>query len=447
MPQPVYRVVQLLSAVVSRLPIGTNLSLLLVLWMLVSGQLLETRGAVLPGLARLGLSSAAVRRAWAALGRGRWRSSGLLRCWARVVEGEGHWQPRVHGGYRVVAADITAYWRPRLQGCLTKHYHAVAGKALPAIPLGLVARIGRVAEQRLGLPVVLVRADEADPSPSALLRKLLQEAGEALAADELLVTDREFHPSQHQAAGVTRYVTRLPKNATARRAGCPPYQGRGRPTKYGALVRPLPRQYKERLIAATPADQEARWQDGETTVRAERWCDLVLADAPVGSRGFDIVAIHDPRHAQPLLLASPLELSAQELGAAYADRWPIEQLPLAGKQMIGAARQFVHAPETCQRLPELSLLAGAILSYAAATAPAIPTGTWDRQPRRTPGRLRRALALAGFPEDAPHPARLRRKKAVTSHLRTGAWGQQHPRSLTSAVSSSARQDHAQAEIA
>lgn len=443
MLSPGYRVLILLSAVVVGLPIGTNLGLLRVLWLLVSGQLLETRGAVLPGLARLGLSAAAVRRAWAALGQGRWRSGGLLAHWTRVVEGEGQWQPRVHGGYRVVAADITAYWRPRPRGCRTKHYHAVAGKALPAIPVGMVARIGRVGEQRLGLPVVLVRADEAEPSPSALPRQLLQEAASVLATDELLVTDREFHPSHHQAAGVTRYVTRLPKNATARRASCPPYRGRGRPTTYGTLVRPLPRQYRGRLIAATPADQNESWQDGATTVWAERWCDLVLSNAPAGSTSFDVVAIHDPRHAQPLVLASPLGLSPRELGAAYADRWPIEQLPLAGKQMIGAARQFVHAPETCQRLPELSLLAGAILSYAAATSPAIPTGSWDRQPRRTPGRLRRALAQAGFPKDAPRPARLRRKRTVTRHLRTGAWGQQHPRLPTSPSSGTSR--HAPAE--
>jgi len=58
----------------------------------------------------------------------------------------------------------------------------------------------------------------------------------------------------------------------------------------------------------------------------------------------------------------------------YRDRWAVEQLPLAAKQMLGAARAFVHAPKTCQRLPELALLAGAILSYGAATSPAIPTG-------------------------------------------------------------------------
>ena len=55
----------------------------------------------------------------------------------------------------------------------------------------------------------------------------------------------------------------------------------------------------------------------------------------------------------------------------------------------GPARQFVHAPETVQRLPELTLLAGAVLTYAAATGPAVPTGSWDRVPQRTPGRLRR----------------------------------------------------------
>src|SRR5206468_2820104 len=85
-------------------------------------------------------------------------------------------------------------------------------------------------------------------------------------------------------------------------------------------------------------------------------------------------------------------LSPQVLRDLYRDRWPVEQLPLAAKQMLGAARQFVHEQETCQRFPELALLAGAVLTYAAATSPAVPTGSWDRLPRRTPGRLRRATS-------------------------------------------------------
>jgi hypothetical protein len=101
----------------------------------------------------------------------------------------------------------------------------------------------------------------------------------------------------------------------------------------------------------------------------------------------------------------------------------MEQLPLAAKQMRGASRQFVHAPETRQRLPERALLAGAVLSYAAATAPALPTGFWGRQPRPTPGRLRRALARLPCPHGFPLPARMREKAAATDHLPTGAWGQ------------------------
>ena len=133
-------------------------------------------------------------------------------------------------------------------------------------------------------------------------------------------------------------------------------------------------------------------------------------------------------------MATPLELTPPLLRALYHDRWPVEQLPLAAKQMLGAARQFVHEQETCQRFPELALLAGAVLTYAAATSPAVPTGSWDRHPRRTPGRLRRLLGQADFPPDFPWPERLRGKVAVTDHLPKGWWGQRRRPAPTSAAS-------------
>ncbi len=40
----VYLVIGVLCAVVARTPVGTNLGLVHVLWMLVSGRLLESRG-------------------------------------------------------------------------------------------------------------------------------------------------------------------------------------------------------------------------------------------------------------------------------------------------------------------------------------------------------------------------------------------------------------------
>jgi hypothetical protein len=115
---------------------------------------------------------------------------------------------------------------------------------------------------------------------------------------------------------------------------------------------------------------------------------------------FNGYAIYDPDFAQPWLLATPLHLKPESVRAIYKDRWPVEQIPLAAKQMVGAHRQFVSHPESVQRLPELALLAGSILSFLAATAPAVATGFWDRQPKRTPGRFRRTLIGRPFPNDA-----------------------------------------------
>lgn len=426
MPEAVYRMLTLLCSLVVACPIGANLGLLHLLWMLVSGRLLGSRGAVIPGLAGCGLSDRAVRRAWAALGQGGWTSARLLGDWAAIVQAEGQWQAHAHGGYRPVAVDVTAFWRPCLRGCQTTHYHGAAGRALPAIPVGLIARVGRVGAQRLALPLACVRADPADPRTSTHERLLVRAAVRQCAADEVLVLDRGFGVALLQEEAATRYVVRAAKNATFRRATPPAYGGRGRPPTCGETVRPLPRTYRGRAVPATPPDRVATWREGDALLRAEIWDALVRADAAPDAATFAAIAIHDPRHRAPLLLVTPLALTPQQARDCYRDRWPVEQLPLAAKQMLGASRQFVSAPETCQRLPELALLAGAVLSYVAATAPAIPTGFWDRHPQPTPGRLRRRLARTSFPQDYPLPARIREKAAVTSHLRTGFWGQRRP---------------------
>ena len=423
MPEAVYRMVTLLSTLVAPLRVGTNLGLLHLLWMLVSGRLLEARGAVIPGLSGCGLPTRAVRRAWAALGGGDWAIGPLLARWGALVGEEGHWRAHRHGGYRPVAVDVTAFWRPRLQGCPTAHYHAEAGRALPAIPVGIVARVGSAGGQRLAVPLAFVRADPADPRTGTHERLLVREAARQGADDEALVLDAGFGVALLQEEGAARYVVRLARNSTFRRATPPPYAGHGRPPTRGQVVRPLPRTYKGRAIPAAPPDREEAWEEDGVPVRAAVWAGLVLPDAAPGAPAFTVVAIRDPRHRAPLLLASPLPVGPRVLRDLYRDRWPVEQLPLAAKQMLGAARQFVHAPETCQRLPALALLAGAVLSYAAATSPAIPSGFWDRHPRPTPGRLRRALARLPFPQDLPLPARIRAKAARTDHLPTGFWGQ------------------------
>ena len=202
----------------------------------------------------------------------------------------------------------------------------------------------------------------------------------------------------------------------------PPYKGHGRRPTRGVLVRPLPRCRKGRPLAATPPDREEVWAADGVRLRACFWDGLVGSDGYPGDPSFTCLVIYDPRHRQPLLLLTNQPLNGREALALYRARWAIEQLPLASKQLLGAVRQFVFAPESRQRLPELALLAGAILTYAAATSPAIPTGFWDRRPCRTAGRLRRLLAQAPIPEVAVLPWPLRKKASPTAHLPKGIAG-------------------------
>jgi hypothetical protein len=160
----VYRMNHGLARVVQRVPIGTHRGLFHLLWMLLRGRLLLSRGAVIPGLAALGLPEEAVRRAWAALAYGKWHAAQLLAAWAPLVREEQAFHAHQYGGYRPVACDRVGCCRPRLQACLTKHDSSAAGQALPAIPLGIVARVGTVGTPRLAVPCLLVRGEATETS-------------------------------------------------------------------------------------------------------------------------------------------------------------------------------------------------------------------------------------------------------------------------------------------
>src|SRR5262244_1493958 len=98
----VYRMNHVLARVVQRVPVGTNLGLFHLLWMLLSGRLLLSRGAVIPGLAALGLAEEAVRRAWAALAYGKWQAAQLLEAWTHLVWEEQAFHAHQYGDYRPV---------------------------------------------------------------------------------------------------------------------------------------------------------------------------------------------------------------------------------------------------------------------------------------------------------------------------------------------------------
>lgn len=425
-----------LLAIVTNLPVGTNLALLHFLWMLVSGALLT--GAIFPALQATGIGEPAVRRAWTAFHSGVWQIRELLVAWECYLQEQQRWQPRRYEGYYAVAIDTTPFWRPKLQGLLSKYYDSVAEKALPAVILGLVACIGEVAGKRIALPRLMLRVHPQDPSEAGLKVALLKQVRRRLTCVEIMLADAGFNLQAVHQAAVERYLVRLPKNVTARRNYLAFAPGkRGKKPSYGSRVRPLARTHKQQELAATSPDATFTWHlaTGQTGT-AQVWYDLVRPDVRPSPQAplFDIWAIQDPRYEQPLLLATNLKLQAQTLHALYTDRWPVEQLPLAGKQMVGAHRQFVFAPQTRHRLPELVLLAGSILTGLATLYPTIPTGFWDRKPQPTPGRFRRALTGLPFPQSYPLPAQLRPKASVTDHLPKGILAHRRTKQVLRAVS-------------
>lgn len=425
---------QALTAVVADLPLGTNLGLLHNFWAIVTGRLLPSRGALFPALQAIGIEEEEVRRAWAAMAYGSWEIDTLLTNWEAYVVEQDVWQPRKHGGYYAVACDLVPFWRPKLQGCQTKHYHPAAHKALLAIPFGLIVRVGDTNGQRVAIPRAIIRAAADDVGEKELKTEVIRRTAQTIAADEMPLYDAGFSIKALQDSDLERFLVRGRRNLVARRNELPPYKGTGRHPEYGEEVRPLARTYNGRRIEATAPDRVETWSQDGVEIRVEFWDNLVRRDVKVDpdNETFTVVVVHDPRFTDPLVLVCTETLTGQVLYALYRDRWPVEQVPLAAKQMLGGARQFVFAEESRQRLPELELLSGSIVTYLATTLPATPTGFWDRNPKPTPGRLRRVLAEAVFPTSIPLPERIRKKASPTEHLPKGILGHRRQKQATGA---------------
>lgn len=415
----------ILTTICQYLPVGTNLAMTHFLWMLISGALLPNRGAIIPALKSIGLSDEETRRAWAAFSSGVWNIHELSAELMNYVREMPEWKERRYEGYVPVAVDITAYFRPKLQNCvgLGVHFHPTAQRALPAVSLGIIGEVGELNGQRLALVRSIERANKTDVSEPQVWETLLAKVVKELKDDEIAVMDAGVKLGVVQEAGLTRYVLKQAQNATARRNYLPKHS-RGRKPEYGEIVRPLVRTRKGKVLKASLPDETTTLSRDGRVIRVEIWHGLVRTEQKCSPQNatFSIYVFRDPKHKKPWVLSTSLQWKAESVYQIYIDRWPVEQVPLSSKQMLGAHRQFVHNPESVQRLPEITLLAGSIVSFLAASFPPVATGFWDKNPKRTPGRFRRQLMGKPFPRDAELPRRFREKRSWTGHLRTGHLG-------------------------
>lgn len=423
MQAAVTKIITALDFVVQDTPIGTNISILRLLWAMVNGSFLLSRGAVHGALEASDFEDEEIRRGWSALRYGSWTIEELLSAWQIKVGSENEWSVRRYEGYKIKSLDITGFWRPKLKGEVNKLYNSVAGKALPAIIFGVMVTSGEINGKRVPLLDKITRCGVGTSEPE-FHAQLLKDAAESSLPDEITVVDAGFKLSEIIEAKLSQVVVRMANNCTVRRNVLPKYKDKGARPKYGELIRPLARTRLENKIAATPCEESGVFLYQGRTIEYHAWHKVVTKanKVHVDNKTFSIYAFFDPHYLKPMVLATDMNLKPETVYLVYRERWPVEHPPLAAKQMIGLRQQFVFSDESCYRLPELGLLAGNILAHTAAALPPIPTGYWDKVPQSTPGRLRRLLAKAIFPtSDELHPE-LRKKNSVSDHLPKGILG-------------------------
>ena len=377
--------IHVLQIVVQTVPMGTNLALLQLMWTILNGSFLPSRGAIFPALKANGFTPEASRRIWGAFRHGVWRINECIDQWRSHVLAEGQWQSHSYAGYYPVAVDWTAFWRFKLQGWPGKMFNGLVGRAMRSVGLGLVCQVGQVDGQRIPLLRQLIRPSQKEKSEATLKADTLRWVKHHLDEGEVAVIDAGVEISDMQMIEMPQYVIRMALNCTGRRDYLPQYKGRGCRPKWGDKVRPLSRTHLENVIEATPPDKRETIHFGGRDIEAHGWFDLILPTYKPGEAPatFTIWVFFDPWYQKPLVLGTNLtQAQPWTIFSLYLDRWPVEQIPLVAKQMLGLHRQFVFAPESCCRLPELALLLANILTYLAAVLPPLPTGFWDKRPKK-----------------------------------------------------------------
>ena len=108
MPIAIEQTLQALPIMVQSVPLGTNLALIHLMWSILNGSFLVSRGGIFPALQNSGFSPEEIRRSWQAMRYGAWNIDDLMESWRNYVQQQGKWQVHKYEGYRPLAVDLTA---------------------------------------------------------------------------------------------------------------------------------------------------------------------------------------------------------------------------------------------------------------------------------------------------------------------------------------------------
>ncbi len=439
-----YRILELIEQLVSVVSKGTALGLTDLANAMFSGYFIESGGAITPAIEAflhrqikdVKKREARTRRGAKALTYGSYNLKELMNKLQDLIKAEGLWKATIIQGFRVLSVDFTGFRRMAVKKLNAKAYFSDAGKAVHAVPIGMIASVGEVNGQRVALLKNATVADLEVNDESAHIKQLYKQVSIELDNDEIAVFDAGFRLVGAVEAGISHCLIRQAKNITfGATAGKIPERTSKKgptPSQYKAeIVRPLERTHGDKTLSATEADEIHTFtNEDEQEIVVHIWNKLYFLERQLKGVSNEqkkkklrhtpikVMAIYDPRYNEPLLVATPvLELEPEAAPQIYAARWPVEGLPQTGKYILsgGGGTHYVHHLTAMKRLPVLSLLFGSLLKYVAATSPPFRTGFWDRDVKPTYGRLLRHFKKVGIPLSE----QLFKKESVTAHLPVG----------------------------
>ena len=83
--------IHVLQIIVKNVPKGTNIALLQLMWTILNGSFLQSRGAIFPALKANGFTPEESHRIWGAFRHGVWRINEFIEEWQTYVLTEGAW--------------------------------------------------------------------------------------------------------------------------------------------------------------------------------------------------------------------------------------------------------------------------------------------------------------------------------------------------------------------
>lgn len=393
---PVYVVANAVNTLIHTLPAGTAYFIGIVLVVMMTGRLSETKGslarAAYPLVAHLDWGWRLVEQA---MERGRFSLDAMfdrMLAWCQAnLEIEEVRLGALERGVDAIDSSTIARLRAGERLALAgKGYDHRAGKAVRANIVAALTSVVLIGRTRVGLVRRVRFGASCEEAVAAVFRDAPKDSGPRLqVVDAGIATYEQFS----KATATHALLGRLRRNCSLRCAPEPHDEGTprgpGRPREHGAVLHPGA---DDPEVDPVEDYQVVEIRDDHPrTLRVRRWRGVHVEKFK--RTVLDVVRIDDPDFKYPLIIATTArELTSDEMRDGYGHRWPVETNFFVAQDTMAMDQPRAWTDPALSRRIALSLLCGSLLKAIAASFEAIPIGPWDREAKPSAGRLAHHLA-------------------------------------------------------